>query len=69
MGEIASLNEMPNRCPLANEAESTGFSIRQLLYGRYRVVFRIYEEEKAVHILAVRHSARDALSEDEVRQN
>ena len=43
--EIASLSEMPHRCPLAPENKEFPFEVRQMLYGRkphrYRVLFTI----------------------------
>jgi plasmid stabilization system protein ParE len=51
-----SLNSLPNRCPLAREAPSLRRDVRQLLYGKYRILFVI--EGKLVRILHVRHGAR-----------
>jgi plasmid stabilization system protein ParE len=40
---IASLSELPQRCPIAPESERFPFEVRHLLYGRkphvYRVIF------------------------------
>jgi len=56
--EILSLEETPNRCPLAPESRK----LRNLLYGRkphiYRVIYRVIEEKKQVDVLHIRHGAR-----------
>ncbi len=60
---IYSLETFPTRCVIAPENEDFEDEIRQLLYGKksgiYRVLFTIRENE--VHILHIRHSARDYL--------
>ncbi len=58
---IAKLATMPERCPVAeDESEQLGITLRQLLYGRrrgvYRILFSIEEETVTLHY--VRHSAR-----------
>jgi plasmid stabilization system protein ParE len=60
---IDTLEASPERCPLTDEAEDVGLEIRQLLFGRSRVKYRILFEVRGntVHILRVWHSARDAL--------
>jgi toxin ParE1/3/4 len=56
---ILSLENMPARCTATREYAR----LKQVLYGRrsnvYRVIFRIFEKEKQVHILHIRHGARD----------
>ena len=63
--EIASLCELPNRCPLAPENKEFPFEVRQLLYGRkphlYRVLFTI--ESDTVVVLHIRHGRRRRLGE------
>lgn len=70
---VLSLDEMPHRCGTAPEAAKLGVDLRQLLYGRrtsvYRVIFRIYEHEPGegiVRVVAIRHGARDQLSNFEL---
>ena len=63
---INSLDQFPARCPLAPENEHFPQEIRQLLYGPrhdvYRILFTIQND--AVHVLHIRHSAQQYLSED-----
>jgi plasmid stabilization system protein ParE len=60
---IQGLETLPDRCPLAPENDAFQKEIRQLIYGRrtgrYRIFFTIRSD--AVHILHVRHGARDYL--------
>jgi plasmid stabilization system protein ParE len=58
---IAKLGENPERHPIAEEeSESLGLTIRQMLYGRrrgvYRILFSIEGDSVVLHY--VRHSAR-----------
>jgi plasmid stabilization system protein ParE len=53
---LRSLDTMPARCPLAPEDQDHSEEIRQLIYGRYRVLFTIRPDR--VEILHVRHGAR-----------
>ena len=67
---IESLSEMPARCPLAPETAKLGFNLRHLVIGqhpsRYRIVFRIIEENQEVHVLTVRHGARRPLADEDI---
>ena len=54
-----ALEQFPHRCPLAPES-GAALEIRQLLYGRYRVLFTIARD--TVYILHIRHSARQPLT-------
>ena len=62
---VATLSELPQRCPLAPENKEFPFEVRQLLYGRkphvYRVLFTI--EGDTVVILHIRHGRRRYLAE------
>jgi len=57
---IASLSEVPSRCPLAPENRDASVEVRQLLYGRqphtYRILFAI--ERDVVQVLHIRHARR-----------
>jgi plasmid stabilization system protein ParE len=63
---INSLDQFPARCPLAPENEHFTQEIRQLLQGPrhdvYRILFTIQAD--TVHVLHVRHSAQQHLTED-----
>jgi toxin ParE1/3/4 len=65
--EILSLEETPNRCPAAPESSN----LRHLLYGRnphvYRVIYRVLEEKKQVHVLHIRHGARRRFRSPDLR--
>jgi plasmid stabilization system protein ParE len=72
---VASLAQLPGRCPVAQEAALFGLPpIRQLLYRRtrtgpaYRVLFRMHEEPDEmpfVRVIAVRHGAQAPMTEDD----
>jgi toxin ParE1/3/4 len=55
---ILSLEEQPDRCPVAPE----GDKFRHLLYGHkphiYRAIYRVLEKQKRVEVLHIRHGAR-----------
>jgi plasmid stabilization system protein ParE len=57
---IASLSDVPSRCPLASENQESPVEVRQLLYGRrphtYRILFAI--EGDVVQVLHIRHARR-----------
>ena len=57
---ILGLERFPERCPLAPENVAFAREIRQLLSGAYRILFTI--TGNAVHVLHVRHHARDYLN-------
>ena len=64
--KIETLRHHPTRCPLAAESDRFDEEIRELLHGRggkrvhrHRILFTIRDD--AVHILYVRHTARDEL--------
>jgi len=56
--EIFSLEKTPKRCSVTPESPN----FRHLLFGRkplvYRVIYRVLEEKKEVHVLHIRHGAR-----------
>lgn len=66
---IYSLENFPNRCPIAPEAGAFVIEIRQLLYGKrkrqYRILFGISIDEQTgenlVLIYRIRHSAQKYL--------
>jgi hypothetical protein len=68
MAVIDKLETMPERCAKAAEAADIGMDLREILVGKrqnvYRVLFQI--EGRIVHILRVWHSAKDAISRNDV---
>lgn len=57
---IYSLRESPDRCPIARALTTSSYTVRQLLYGRYPHVYKIYYHVigNAVEIMHIRHGAR-----------
>jgi plasmid stabilization system protein ParE len=59
---IAKLKVSPLRCPVAVDSDAYGEDVRMLLHGsrrgQYRVLFAV--RGTTVHVLTVRHSARQA---------
>jgi toxin ParE1/3/4 len=70
MDTVYSLEDMPERFPVAPESEDFGKEIRQALYGKrsgvYRILFRIYPDERIVRVISVRHGARDRLKPEDL---
>lgn len=64
MARMDTLETQPERCRLADEADDVGIELRELLFGRrhgmYRILFEI--QGRVVHILRIRHTARDSVS-------
>ena len=54
-----SLEKNPRRCALAQESAFFEEEIRQLIYGKYRILFTV--EGETVFVLRVRHGAREYL--------
>jgi plasmid stabilization system protein ParE len=64
MKAFRSLEKNPLRCPPAPESVFFEEEIRQLVYGKYRILFTA--EGETVYVLRVRHSAMKYLKpEDE----
>lgn len=65
--QIETLEIEPSLCPLAVEADRLGIELRELLFGKkshvYRILFVV--DDEAVHVLHVRHAARDWLSTEQ----
>ena len=59
-----SLSTNPERCTRAPESNEIDREIRQLLYGKYRILFTIRED--TVYLLHVRHGVRRYLSPEEI---
>jgi len=63
MKAFRSLEQNPLRCPLAPESVFFEEEIRQLVYGKYRILFTV--EGETVFVLRVRHGAREYLKPEE----
>jgi plasmid stabilization system protein ParE len=65
---VGTLQHEPRRCPLAPEAEDLALDLRERLFGRRQGVYRILfvVEKRTVHVLHIRHSARDMLGPDDL---
>ena len=72
---IRTLEDMPERCRIADESEELGQEIRVLLYGRrnrkYRVYYSIQRGTRStgtVQVFHVRHWARKSLGTNQLRE-
>ena len=63
---IRALRNGPNRCPMTPEDRE----LRHLLYGNkphiYRAIYRVSEQQKQVHVLHIRHGARQEFKPGEL---
>jgi plasmid stabilization system protein ParE len=59
---IRGLAELPERHPLAPESDEFDFDIRQLIVGRYRILYTI--TDKRVSVLHVRGAFTTSVSEE-----
>ena len=64
---LHSLEKNPFRCPYAPESFFFKEEIRQLSYGRYRILFTVAGE--TVFVLRIRHGARDYLKPAGEKEN
>jgi plasmid stabilization system protein ParE len=69
MDRIDTLESHPERCPLAAESDDLGLEIHELHFGKrrgtYRVLFRLVG--RTVFVLRIRHSARYAVTGDDIK--
>lgn len=65
---ILSLECFPARCHLAPENANVPYELRQLMYGKRRNAYRILFTIRGVrvHVLHIRHSARDWIQSDDI---
>jgi plasmid stabilization system protein ParE len=54
--QIGTLEMFPQRCPLVPESELLGAAYRHLLFGNYRIIFKI--TGATVIIMRILHGAR-----------
>lgn len=66
---IQVLADDPQMWPLADEAADSGFELREILYRRYRYVYRLLYriEGNVVRILRIRNAAQDRLPPDQLQ--
>ena len=55
--KIQTLKAFPSRCPIAFEDRYYDYEIRHLIFGNYRVLYRI--QDRTVQILHVKHGAQE----------
>ena len=72
---IRTLEDMPERCRIADESEELGQEVRVLHYGRcnrkYKVYYSIRHRTRSagtIQVLHVRHRARQSLEIDQLRE-
>jgi len=72
---IRTLEDMPGRCPVADESEELGQEVRLLLYGKrnrkYKVYYSIRHRSRStgtIQVFHVRHWARKSLNTDQLRE-
>lgn len=72
MDTVNSLENMPERFPIAPESQEFRKEMRQAFYGKrtgiYRIIFRVYEQtsgDGVVRVLAIRHGSRDRLNPED----
>lgn len=53
---VSTLETFPERCPLIPENHLIGTQYRHLIYGDYRIIFRI--TRRVVYVVRIIHSAR-----------
>jgi toxin ParE1/3/4 len=61
---VDGLAEMPRSGRVYPGTEDC--DLRELVVGAHRVIYRVAEQERVIHVLAVRHGRRRPLSPDEL---
>ena len=63
---IISLSKLPQRCPISPETEAFDVIVRQLLYGKRPIVYRILYsvQDEKVYILRVRSTKQQSLLDE-----
>jgi plasmid stabilization system protein ParE len=64
--KLAVLERIPNTFTFAIENRDAPCEVRQIFYGRYRILYTV--EAGTVHVLTIRHGARLPMSQDELRR-
>src|SRR5688572_12148038 len=63
---LDSLAEMPERCPIARNLSPRDQNIRFLLYGTYKIYFRVVGN--VVEVMHLRHARRRGPSQKKLRR-
>lgn len=66
MAAIHTLKDFPERCSKISEQESFTQEIRHFIYQKHRLIFTI--QNTIVYILAVRHTARKPLENEDLEE-
>jgi plasmid stabilization system protein ParE len=61
--EIDTLERAPKRCAIARENQYFDETLRQLIFKSHRIIFRIEETTRTVHILFPGHGRQRAVRE------
>jgi hypothetical protein len=64
LDKIYTLENLPTRCPIAPENDAFDVEVRQLLFGKYRILFWI--DGRIVRVLHIRHGARRRLGDSDL---
>ena len=62
--KMKTLERTPNRCAPAPERKYADENFRQLIVGRYRIIFLV--DGRSVRVLHVRHGARRTIGDPDV---
>ena len=64
LAAVESLDQLPNRCPLAPENEFRDYTIRMLIVDRCLFLYSVLEQHKTVRVIAFRHGSREPRPEE-----
>ncbi|MGC8552697.1 MAG: type II toxin-antitoxin system RelE/ParE family toxin [Phycisphaerae bacterium] len=64
--KLDMLTHIPNRCPPAPERRFSDEPFRQLIYGKYRIIFLV--DERCVRILHIRHGSMRTLGDPDITE-
>ena len=64
--KLEKFGTFPRGYPLAPENEYCDFEVRQLVFGRYRILFTV--DDECVYVLTVRHGARQFMGSEDLEE-
>lgn len=64
--KLETLAHTPRSRPLAEEDDHARIEVRQTLFGRYRVLYTVRDQQALVYVLTVRHGARLFMTGEDV---